>query len=665
MPINLFTQARRTGLTILLLAVGWFIPPAQAFNTAARDEWPLGSIPLVLSLGTADRTLLDGNTSWDDVARDAAADWNRHLGLVQLSTTVNNAVIPQQGDGYNSVAFSDTIYGDEFGDETLAVTLIRRSGNTVIAEADVLVNKAFPFDSYRGVLQEPGAGHSLDLRRVLLHEFGHVLGLDHPDKIRQQVTAVMNSVVSDTDDLTDDDILGSAAIYGDPALKSVPVKASDVVVDDRRARVYASTSKHNGKGQLKVIDPYLAAVAATVNTGSGPKVLALSGGGEHLYLGVDGPGVIDQIDPDTFATTLEFHLGAQAGVTAAVIKVLPGQPEAVLVSQVGNILGAQQHNAPANGGDYAVYDRGVLRAQEEFDGSDNQGTPIFLDETGQAIYAFLGGFGGAIDGSVSRLTLGAAGISPDVQRNYLQTGSLKGVAYDRGLLFVPDDGSVIDVANKGYLSGFPGVGFGSGAVIAAADAALGQVYFVETGYQAPTGSGGQYAVQVFDMASRAELGIIALPRDLQVLSVRRWGVNGLLLGLNGKQMLFIRSNLIAPGPLTGGLQTVALGAPKPASLDENGPKGKLVVTRAGDDLSVPLDVHYTVTGTAQNGVDYRMLSGVVTIPAGEVKGKIKIFPAGEHFGGGSRSIQVDLTPDLAYRQDASPRAVITLTDNGL
>jgi hypothetical protein len=48
---------------------------------------------------------------------------------------------------------------------------------------------------------------------VALHEFGHVLGLDHPDEFGQSVDAIMNSTVGDLDKLLFDDILGAYSLY--------------------------------------------------------------------------------------------------------------------------------------------------------------------------------------------------------------------------------------------------------------------------------------------------------------------------------------------------------------------------------------------------------------------------------------------------------------------
>ena len=77
-------------------------------------------------------------------------------------------------------------------------------------EADILFNKAQSFDSYRGALRSG----SYDIQRAALHELGHAVGLAHPDQAGQQVSAVMNSVISDLYTLTADDIAGGQSLYG-------------------------------------------------------------------------------------------------------------------------------------------------------------------------------------------------------------------------------------------------------------------------------------------------------------------------------------------------------------------------------------------------------------------------------------------------------------------
>src|SRR5262249_54019912 len=127
---------------------------------------------------------------------------------------------PAADDDEMSVIFNNKVFGDDFGPGVLAVTVLdSRNGN--FEETDTVFNNAYSWDSYRGPLTPP----VFDFHRVAMHEFGHTLGLDHPDQAqpKQVVVALMNSKVSDLDTLAQDDINGVTSIYGTgPAYLSIP-----------------------------------------------------------------------------------------------------------------------------------------------------------------------------------------------------------------------------------------------------------------------------------------------------------------------------------------------------------------------------------------------------------------------------------------------------------
>jgi hypothetical protein len=102
----------------------------------------------------------------------------------------------------------------------LAVTITYTSGLRRV-ESDVVFKASLPWDSYRGNLRA-----ATDFKRVALHEFGHVLGLDHPDEAGQAVTALMNSTVSNLDGLVADDLSGAQAAYGIPGGARLPTISS-------------------------------------------------------------------------------------------------------------------------------------------------------------------------------------------------------------------------------------------------------------------------------------------------------------------------------------------------------------------------------------------------------------------------------------------------------
>ena len=193
------------------------------FSATARgyalenSSWPAGTTLVVqLSLGDAGRTLQDGNTNWNAAVAPVLDMWNQQIGQLQITGVMNSTAPVANNDRVNSVAFSSTVFGQSFGQYTLAVTYYRFSSGAMI-ETDTLFNTAQAFDSYRGPLQFGSNGYAIvDIRRVLLHELGHGIGLAHPDSAGQNVDAVMNSVVSDRAVLSPDDIAGGQRLYGAP-----------------------------------------------------------------------------------------------------------------------------------------------------------------------------------------------------------------------------------------------------------------------------------------------------------------------------------------------------------------------------------------------------------------------------------------------------------------
>jgi hypothetical protein len=179
-------------------------------------SWPVGSnVLLQLGLGApSSGHLKDGFTTFDASAGDALANWKQYTNLINLSWSVVSGPAGQD-DGRDEAFFASTVYGQSFGSGVLAITLIRYDGATTL-EADNVFNSALVWDSYRGPLQYDSKKkqYIFDFHRVALHEFGHTLGLAHPDEVGQNVTAIMNSHVSDLDHIADDDVAGIRWLYG-------------------------------------------------------------------------------------------------------------------------------------------------------------------------------------------------------------------------------------------------------------------------------------------------------------------------------------------------------------------------------------------------------------------------------------------------------------------
>ena len=199
-------------LALALLFVG-LTKPAPAFvQLNPPSVWPDGDIVMHLQLGPLSRALSDGSPSWNAAAKSALEAWNPHMERAKFTTVMDSAAPIGSGNGVSNVIFSDSIFGRAFGDTVLAVNQIIRIGSRRI-EADTLFNIKYTWDSYRGPLR-PGT-NTAEFTRVAIHEFGHALGLGHPDQDGQSVAAIMNSTAGNVDGLLADDINGARFIYAD------------------------------------------------------------------------------------------------------------------------------------------------------------------------------------------------------------------------------------------------------------------------------------------------------------------------------------------------------------------------------------------------------------------------------------------------------------------
>ncbi len=200
------TARRASMIAICALVISW--QPDPSAYVLLNRLWPNGNVAMQLQLGTSG-TLMDGFPSWGASAGDALAVWNQYTDRVDMIGIQNSTAPTGSLNGQNNVFFSSTVYGMDWDANALAITISWTVGSTV-READVIFNNRLSWNSYRGPNRQP----LFDFHRVALHEFGHVLGLGHPNESGQNVVALMNSRVSDLDGLAADDIAGARALYG-------------------------------------------------------------------------------------------------------------------------------------------------------------------------------------------------------------------------------------------------------------------------------------------------------------------------------------------------------------------------------------------------------------------------------------------------------------------
>ena len=119
----------------------------------------------------------------------------------------------------------------------------------------------------------------------------------------------------------------------------------------------------------------------------------------------------------------------------------------------------------------------------------------------------------------------------------------------------------------------------------------------------------------------------------RTFAVRLLGAN---LGATTQATVTVAEN-VAP------LVTVVSVVTNTPLIDEKGGVGVFLVTRLGD-TSTALTVSYKVKGGVRAGVDYKPLTGTVTIPAGAVKAKVKLKAIDDVPLDGTRLAKVKLLP---------------------
>jgi hypothetical protein len=233
----------------------WLTAPGRAF-WASGPHWSTGtSIVMHLQQGAPSSALLDGAPDWDSVTESALSAWNPFLNGTSFRVVKGSGASIALRNNVNNVVWADDVYGDPFGDAVAVTQWLYYTTDNRMAEADVMFDRSRNWNSYRGNTRRASdGGNLLDLRRAALHEFGHVLGLGHPNEHGQTVTAIMNSRLSNIDSLQADDTSGASSIYGStttptPVAGPAP-KSSDTLPAGGRLTPGQSITSSSGRYRL-------------------------------------------------------------------------------------------------------------------------------------------------------------------------------------------------------------------------------------------------------------------------------------------------------------------------------------------------------------------------------------------------------------------------------
>ena len=204
---NVVRKPGRTRLTVSCMLTCLVLATSSSIQSwvPTGHKWIGSGIPVTM--------ILNLGSSWNSVASEALGAWSSAGSQFSFgSTTSSSSQTPScsqpEIDNRNVVVWRSTLCGGNWNTALAVAVTWHRNGVSV--DSDVIFDSNRQWSAYSGNLV-PGRD---DLRRVAIHEFGHVLGLDHPDEHGQIQVAIMNSRVSDIDTLQADDIAGVIGIYG-------------------------------------------------------------------------------------------------------------------------------------------------------------------------------------------------------------------------------------------------------------------------------------------------------------------------------------------------------------------------------------------------------------------------------------------------------------------
>ncbi|WP_299776208.1 matrixin family metalloprotease [uncultured Pseudoteredinibacter sp.] len=169
-------------------------------------SWENGSVTYDTSFPGA----TPAGQNWSSAMQQAANKWGDQVEGLNITFTDNGfhacagytGAFPEDGN-QNASGFYTQACDEAFGTDVIAVTLSRSFGSFYV-ESDIVFNSNESWSVYDGTTQS-----ALDFRRVAVHEFGHLIGLDH----EETNSAIMAPFIGSIFNPTTDDLNGARDIY--------------------------------------------------------------------------------------------------------------------------------------------------------------------------------------------------------------------------------------------------------------------------------------------------------------------------------------------------------------------------------------------------------------------------------------------------------------------
>lgn|GEM_PF-3034722 len=360
-------------------------------------------------------------------------------------------------------------------------------------------------------------------------------------------------------------------------VKSLDLATNDLLWDAQRQVIYASVPASAGEpcgNHVVAINPATRTITASLAVNQGPGQLAITSGGEYLYVARNGNGSILKIALSSFTESQNFAVGADpyyGTLYAEDICTVAGQPDLLVVAQYRKGV-SPRHNR------VVVYDNGVARAVKTRDHTGSNAIEPSADPN-----IFFGYNTESSEFGFRRIQLNATGLTELSVNETLLDGYNLDIRSDGDRVY-STNGVALDGKLSAIRGSFP---LPSSTNLVCPDQATNRVYFME----ARESYSDQYArIVAYDPVTFLPVHGVTLPQLAESPgSFIRWGDSGLAYRTAGTVVFVTDKELVPSGP-PADLSVTVQAAPNPATVS-----GKLIytinVTNAGPNAAANVVVN--------------------------------------------------------------------------
>ena len=340
-------------------------------------------------------------------------------------------------------------------------------------------------------------------------------------------------------------------------VRKVALVTKDILVHPATQTLYASLPGNAGPAGNSVapIDPATGAVGTPVHVGSEPNILAFSGDGQHLYVGLDGESAVRRFDLATQTAGLRVPLGTGDGgvlVYAEDIEVMPGASGTIAVAR---------RAFPANGNSHqgvVIFDGDVPRpVMSDRTRSNNS---IEFAPSGTTLYGYDKQ---TSDSVLRRLTVNASGVTID-QSPGVNLGVYGDFEVSNGFIY-HSSGRVVNTSTFALAGQYAGMGVNVyyPARAVAVDEPNNRVYFITNNFRGSPEQPYSVTIWAYEKDTFQPAGTLVVSGvGERVSSIVRWGNRGLAFR-DDENVYLVRTDLV-PG-------TEPVGTPTPTPTPTPGP----------------------------------------------------------------------------------------------